>query len=628
MPLLDIATTAQPSIPNHIFTLRAQTLSHNRIVFGNEKRLASGWKPFQASRKEKKIYLGRVEMLRNGLVISAVATLESCCSVQTHGEHEGRDNLQPAVDSSSNSVIQHQSSASNRDSEELDEREKLRRMRISKANKGNTPWNKGRKHSAETLQRIKERTRLAMQDPKVKMKLVNLGHAQSKETREKIAVGVRMGWERRRQKLMLQETCYFEWQNLIAGASRRGFVGEEELQWDSYTILDKQLEQEWLESVEQRRSTPRLKGSKRAPKSLEQRRKISEAISAKWTDPAYRERVYSALSKYHGTAVGVERKPRRKPSVERQPRTRSPTKKKSKDTGNSGGNVTKSQNPCTRSRRSNVPQYKDPLANSKLEMIKNIRAQRAAVETKKTEAFEQAKILIAEAEKAAKALEAAAMRSPLAQASLVEARKLIAEAIQSIQPIEIGQADSHENGSPPSAVAELTNPENGSPLTALAGPMNPENGIEGLNQIARGEINGTRAVESGSGDIKDFGFHKFDLQDLLNGGDDDDDDDNEVDPVNSRGYGLLNGKEQLPQSGSSDNGLPPSELDSILNQSNFREQLSQLGPNGSNNPQKKKLLLLNGAEFQSGKEEEASPKSITITRKWVCGRLVEVAEED
>lgn len=29
----------------------------------------------------------------------------------------------------------------------VDEREKLRRSRISKANKGNTPWNKGRKHS-------------------------------------------------------------------------------------------------------------------------------------------------------------------------------------------------------------------------------------------------------------------------------------------------------------------------------------------------------------------------------------------------------------------------------------------------------------------------------------------------
>lgn len=53
------------------------------------------------------------------------------------------------------------------DERPLDESEKLRRLRISKANKGNTPWNKGRKHSPETLQKIRERTRLAMQNPKV-----------------------------------------------------------------------------------------------------------------------------------------------------------------------------------------------------------------------------------------------------------------------------------------------------------------------------------------------------------------------------------------------------------------------------------------------------------------------------
>ncbi|KAI5336616.1 hypothetical protein L3X38_015884 [Prunus dulcis] len=57
---------------------------------------------------------------------------------------------------------------------------------------GNTPWNKGMKHSPETLQLIRERTRLAMQNPKVKMKLVNLGHAQSNETRVKIGLGVRI----------------------------------------------------------------------------------------------------------------------------------------------------------------------------------------------------------------------------------------------------------------------------------------------------------------------------------------------------------------------------------------------------------------------------------------------------
>ncbi|CAL5434576.1 unnamed protein product [Camellia sinensis] len=313
---------------------------------------------------------------------------------------------------------------------------------------------------------LQAKNKISLTQPmQVKMKLVNLGHAQSEETRMKIGNGVQMGWERRREKLKLQETCYFEWQNLIAEASRKGFVGEEEKQWDSYEILDEQLEQEWLESVEQSRKMARPKGSKRAPNSLEQRRKISEAISAKWADPArayvafsaenaYRDRVCTALYKYHGTPVGAERKRKRRPSSERQPRTQNPTKKKANDTDYSTGNVTESQKRRTRL-RSNMPLFKDPLASSKLEMIKNIRAERAAAENKKTEAIERAKLLKAEAEKAAKALEAAATRSPLAQASLIETRNLVAKAIQSI---EIGQIDSHGNGRHPSiALAELIN---------------------------------------------------------------------------------------------------------------------------------------------------------------------------
>ncbi|KAH7855001.1 hypothetical protein Vadar_020065 [Vaccinium darrowii] len=79
-----------------------------------------------------------------------------------------------------------------------------------------------------------------------------------------------MWWERHREKLLLQETCYFDWQNLIAEASRRGFFGQEELQWDSYKILSEQLEQERLESIEGRRRTTGVKGDKNVPKSLSQ----------------------------------------------------------------------------------------------------------------------------------------------------------------------------------------------------------------------------------------------------------------------------------------------------------------------------------------------------------------------
>lgn len=586
MPLLDIAT-AQPSFQNHLVTLSAQTLIHGKVsgkfASGPEKRLASAWKPFQIPKKVD-FNVGHLEARWGKFLIKAVATLEAKCSVQGEDGQKGYNNLPLGVDSRPpGNPIQ----SSSEEYSELDERERLRRMRISKANKGNTPWNKGKKHSAETLQRIRERTKLAMQDPKVKMKLVNLGHAQSEETRVKIGVGVRMGWQRRREKRMLQETCYFEWQSLIAEASRRGYAGEEELQWDSYDILDEQLEREWLESVEERKRMPRPKGSKRAPKSPEQRRKISEAISAKWSDPAYRERVCSALAKYHGIPEGAPRKPRRRPSGDTQS-TRSPVNKTTSHILDSAGSETKSQNQKTRLKKSNSPMYKDPLANSKLEMIKNIRAQRAAAETKKTEAIERARLLIAEAEKAAKALEVAATRSPLAHASLMETKKLIAEAIQSIESIEAGLISSHENSRDPSFSSAV-------PVNHVEKEMDA--GIEGLNQADQRKVNGTKTLVSSKSDNEDFDFGKFTWQDLLNG-------DMELLSTSSSGY-----------------GLSPLDLDSLIGSTKQLDQQPNLNVEREDNP------LPNGSKLKPRKEA-APANSVTTTKKWVRGRLVEVAEED
>ncbi|KAL7203468.1 hypothetical protein ACSBR2_016700 [Camellia fascicularis] len=80
-------------------------------------------------------------------------------------------------------------------------------------------------------------------------------------------------------------------------------------------------------------------------------------------------------------------------------------------------------------------------------------------------------------------------------------------------------------------------------------------------------MNGTQTVESSKSDYNDFGFGKFNFHDLLNG------------------------KEELYQTSMSDYGWPPSELDGIIKQCSFTEQLSQLELNG------------NGAKFQSRKEE-------------------------
>ncbi|KAM7480669.1 hypothetical protein LguiA_028882 [Lonicera macranthoides] len=575
MPLLDIAT-AQPTLPSNPYTIKSQIPYHGTFIFGIDKRLASSsWKSFWISEKAKMFNHGRIVMQPGGLImIRAVATLEPKYSIQRNDGHKGYHNLQLDTDAKSPSLVEHQSES---EDAEVDEREKLRRMRISKANKGNTPWNKGRKHSPETLRRIKEKTRLAMQNPKVKMKLANLGHAQSKETRMKIGVGVRIGWERRRKKLMLQETCHFEWQNLIAEASRRGFVEEQELQWNSYMILDEQLQREWLESIELRRRAPKPKGGKRAPKSPEQRRKISAAIAAKWSDPTYRDRVYSGLSKYHGTAVGVE-KPRRRPSSDRQTR-RSAQKKKSDLTDNSSVSETGYKTQRPKLKRSKMPKYEDPLASSKLEMIKNIRARRAAAENEKNEAITRAKLLIAEAEKAANALEVAAKMSPLAQASLIETRKLIAQAIQSLQS------------------------------TRNDAGRETEEEIEDRSQTSQTEVNGTRALASSDCDMMDLGFGKFNLQDLLDGED-------EIIPTSSDDHDLVNGKEELNQTGSSDNGLSTFELDCTIEHSSIRKQLAQLEPNG----------CINGVESKR-KKEETRPNRSNITKKWVCGKLVEVAED-
>ncbi|PKA61383.1 hypothetical protein AXF42_Ash014299 [Apostasia shenzhenica] len=277
------------------------------------------------------------------------------------------------------------------------------------------------------------------------MKLMMLGHPQSVETKAKIGLGVRRGWQRRRAKLLAQESCLYEWKNILAEASRKGYAGEDVLQWDSYRIIAEQLEQEWLECIEKRKSAARPKGSKRAPKTLEQRKKISEAISAKWADPEYRDRIRAALAKYYGSATGAKRASRRKLTSDNIVKKDSVKISVQKD---QVACELKIHKPMTSRRRNNTsPSYKDPMASANLELLTKIKAERDALETKKREAIMRAKLLISEAERAAKALEVAALKSPLAKASLLETRRLIAEATCSIESIEHGQLMMNETES-------------------------------------------------------------------------------------------------------------------------------------------------------------------------------------
>ncbi|KAL3825049.1 hypothetical protein ACJIZ3_021078 [Penstemon smallii] len=406
------------------------------------------------------------------------------------------------------------------------------------------------------------------------MKLVNLGHAQTDETRTKIGVGVRLGWERRRKRLMQQETCYYEWQNLIAFASHKGLLGEEELQWNSFKVLNKQLENEWLQSVEQRRNTLTLKpkGSRRAPKSAEQKRKISAAIAAKWTEPEYRGRVCSALAKFHGIPESIERKPRRKPSVDGETR-KSPKKKNEADI--IAKHEYKDQIQQIRLKKRKTPLYKDPLASSKLEMIKNIRAQRATPTNKKTEAITRARLLIAEAEKAAEGLVIAAENSPLAQASLVESRMLIAEAIQFMEALEKEDPLSFENDNDLSGIST-------EPITLKEEETDAD--TQNLDLVNHKKVNGVHSLLASGSEKEDFSFNNF-VSDLV------------------KGNCLLTTEEDLQQMSS--NGFHSPEL-------------NKPNPNGSKECMEKPLV--NGLEFQEVKQAN-------VVKKWVRGRLVEVEEE-
>ncbi|XP_075506909.1 uncharacterized protein LOC142543493 [Primulina tabacum] len=586
MPFLDIAISQPCScFHNNIFTFSSESSFHSKLVIDNDRRLASSlsWKSITSTKKVgKNINLGRIEVCRGGLTVKAVAALEITNRACKNEElQQYRNTLKMDIDSIRSNAYVREPQASGEDSTEVDERERLRRSRISKANKGNTPWNKGKKHSPETLQRIKERTRMAMQDPKVKMKLVNLGHAQSEETRIKIGVGVRSGWERRREKLMLQETCYYEWKNLIAASSREGLLGEEEVQWDSYKILKKQYDEEWHQSVELRKNMSRPKGSKRAPKSSEQKKKIAAAIAAKWADPEYRDRVCSGLAKFYGTPEGVERKPRKKPSIDEQ--TRKTSTKKKVESNDLAKHETKDQR--IRLKKSSTPLYKDPFASSKLEMLKNIRAQRVAAMNKKSEAISRAKLLIAEAEKAATALEIASKSSTLARASLLESREIISEAISFIKLME--------NGDP--VPCELSD--------ATTEPL-----------LQQPDTN-TRILSSSDSEAEAFSLNAFALSDTVNG---------------NAAYSCYDdlvkaGENSCP---TSYDGFLPQESINNVNCTNAILNLAdpKRTPNGI--ASHGKISLLNGEKknIQSGKAE-GPKKQVKKTKIWVCGRLVEVEEQ-
>ncbi|CAL0333727.1 unnamed protein product [Lupinus luteus] len=129
-------------------------------------------------------------------------------------------------------------------------KERTRRMRIGLANKGKVPWNKGRKHTAETRERIRQRTLEALRNPKVRKKMAEHPLPHSDQIKAKISSSLRRVWQERLKLKRLRDKLLLSWEQSIANAARKGETGQEELDWDSYDKIKQQLELQKLPRAE------------------------------------------------------------------------------------------------------------------------------------------------------------------------------------------------------------------------------------------------------------------------------------------------------------------------------------------------------------------------------------------
>ncbi|KAK3030280.1 hypothetical protein RJ639_039863, partial [Escallonia herrerae] len=128
-----------------------------------------------------------------------------------------------------------------------DHKENQRRRKIGLANKGKVPWNKGIKHSAETRERIRQRTKEALRDPKVRKKMSECPRAHSKRTKARIRSSLRWLWDERLKWKRSREKFFLSWKESIAKAAKQGGTGQEELNWDSYDGMKKEIAPEQLQ---------------------------------------------------------------------------------------------------------------------------------------------------------------------------------------------------------------------------------------------------------------------------------------------------------------------------------------------------------------------------------------------
>lgn len=226
-----------------------------------------------------------------------------------------------------------------------DEGEFLRRQRIGQANKGKLAWNKGLKHSPETIALIKANTARAMQDPEVRRRMRDAAskNKHTETTKMKIRRTVRDTAHKKIDARMMAKSkdlgprrgkvgvCSIGiYARRVSAVMAAGFGAWTTRDMEKVAVRQKaeakqfkkiareeRKRQEKLQEIEGRRKELEAKGIYKVvggsrqgvPKTEAHKAAISAAMHAKWSDPSYvgKQQKTARARKVRGGVVKDER---------------------------------------------------------------------------------------------------------------------------------------------------------------------------------------------------------------------------------------------------------------------------------------------------------------------------------